>query len=167
MAQKWSDLEIIQKKPLNRHCVRWLVKGIPPDSFQGPCRYSGFEETDETFIHISKMGTRKPVGTKQTWYVEPPKRTCKLSKWGEQELNPENKEKETKEPVGTQLDSETEDVTAGDKRERSPRRSAQGQAGFFTGANTQIPPKTIKDDIINEFISRGHGGAREIVVGAA
>ena len=149
-AQKLSDFEIIQKKPLNRHCVRWSVKGIPPDSLiPGPWKYSGLEETDETFIHISKMDTRKPVGAKQTWYVEPPKRTCNLSKWGEQELNPENKEKETKEPVGTQLDSETEDATAGDKRERSPRRSAQGQAGF----STEIP--------------QGMWGAREIVVGAA
>ena len=58
------------------------------------------------------MDTRKPVGTKLLGMWNRPKETCKLSKWGEQELNPENKEKETKEPVGTQLDSEREDATA-------------------------------------------------------
>ena len=91
VAQKWTDLEILQKKPLNRHCVRWVVKGLPPDSSQGPWKYSGLEETDDIFIHISKMDTRKPVGTKQTWYVEPPKRTCKFDEWADQELSPENK----------------------------------------------------------------------------
>ena len=85
VAQKWTDLEILQKKPLNRHCVRWVV--------QGPWKYSGLEETDDIFIHISKMDTRKPVGTKQTWYVEPPKRTCKFDEWVDQELNPEIKKK--------------------------------------------------------------------------
>ena len=63
--------------------------------------------------------------------------------------------KKTKEPAGIQLDSETEDATAGEKRERSPRRNTQGQADLSTGANPQIHSKTIKDDIINEFISRG------------
>ena len=91
VAQKWTDLEILQKKPLNRHCVRWVVKGLPPDSSQGPWKYLGLEETDGIFIHISKMDTRKPVGTKQTWYVEPPKRTCKFDEWADQELSPENK----------------------------------------------------------------------------
>ena len=90
VAQKWTDLEILQKKPLNRHCVRWVVKGLPPDSSQGPWKYSGLEEIDDIFSHISKMDTRKPVGTKQTWYVEPPKRTCKFDEWVDQELNPEN-----------------------------------------------------------------------------
>ena len=153
-AQKWTDLEIIQKKPLNRRCVRWLVKGFPPDSSQGPWKYSGLEDADDTFIHISKMETRKPVGTKQTWYVEPPKRANKFEDWFHQKSHTETNE-ETQETAITQLDDDEDDATTGEKRERSPRRKTQGQVDRTTGKDPPKSSKTLNEDIIREFISRG------------
>ena len=110
-AQKWTDLEIIPKKTLHRSCVRWLVKGFPPDSSQGPWKYSG--------LHISKMETRKPVGTKQTWYVEPPRRTSKFGEWVSQDFEQKRNGK-TQETKVTQLDSEADDENTKDTRERPP-----------------------------------------------
>ena len=68
------------------------------------------------------MDTRKPVGTKQTWYVEPPKGTTKFGDW----VGAESKQKKAKpRKRETQLDDEEDDTskgkTAKDPHEDKPK----------------------------------------------
>ena len=154
-SDQWKDLDVINRKPLNRQGVRWIVKGFPPEGSAGPWKYSD-SNNDDTFIHISKLETSRPPATRQMWPAAPPRRHSRALR---DFFLPGNSEVPTTSQVApTQMDdgSGKEDQNHKTRaRERSPRRDGATTKAGQAESSISEKPTMHTENVITEYESRG------------
>ena len=157
-AEKWKDLDVINRKSLNRQGVRWIIKALPPENITGPWKYSDTDNED-TFIHISKMETSKPAGTRQVWPAAPPRRNARaLHDFFSDKQQPAEAVK-FQQVASTQNQEETGEAKNSEgkpsQRDRSPKRPAPGarESKAEGSVRERLPLQT--ENVIAEYKSRG------------